>query len=904
MIRMIQSRSAGHAKAYFSDALAKSDYYVNDQELRGFWGGRMAARLGLGSETTKDDFFALCENRHPRTGENLTPRTRANRTVGYDINFHAPKSLSVLHALSQDDHILDLFRESVSEIMTEIEADSKTRIRREGIYDDRATGELVWAHFVHQTARPVEGHLPDPHLHSHCYVMNATWDNVEERIKAGQFRDIKRNMPCYQAKFHKVLADRLTDHGYQIRKTTTSFDMKGVPQQVIDLFSKRTDEIGRVAKEKGMTDPKEKDALGAKTRAKKQKGASMADLRSDWITQIRALPAEKGGDGDQIVRHAPDVEKSTLTAQDCVDYAIDHCFERASVMDGKRILAVAYRRAIGHPEVSAKEIDAAFAADPRIVNVMEGGHAMCTTRDVLSEEKRMVDAARKDQGNAAPLYETAPEISLLGQQGQAVAHILTTRDRVSIIRGKAGTGKTTLMKEAVRLIEEAGKSVVTVAPTARAARGVLKEEGFENATTVAHLLVDPGLQAQLKDQVLWVDEAGLLGTTDMTALLDLTARMNARLVLAGDTRQHASVVRGDALRILNTVAGIPVAEVSKIYRQQREQFRSAVEDLGEGRLDKAFAKLDAMGSIRDMQDSTSSLVDGYMDVLLRGKTGRVISPTHDQGDEITGQIREKLRDNGKLGIKEIAVKRLHNRHFTDAEKSDAHNFTPGDIVQFNQNATGFVRGSQWRVVHAGDSAVQVRHEDGTTRTLPLDKSDRFDVLTQTTIPLSKGDQLRITRNGYDADGKRLNNGDILTVLSVYKSGRIKLQNPQSTNIYTIDKDFGHLAHAHCITSYAAQGRTVNEVFVYQPSATFPATDAKQFYVSVSRAQDAVHIYTDDKEDLLHHAADLRDRQSALELIERSRHAELVHHLRHTTPDLTPPPPPQPPKGRNGHEPEI
>ncbi|MEZ4901799.1 MAG: AAA family ATPase [Spirosomataceae bacterium] len=51
--------------------------------------------------------------------------------------------------------------------------------------------------------------------------------------------------------------------------------------------------------------------------------------------------------------------------------------------------------------------------------------------------------------------------------------------------------------------------------------------------------------------------------------------------MGGDTRQHAAVVRGDALRILNTVGGIKSAEVSKIYRQRNEHYRSAVEDLAQ-----------------------------------------------------------------------------------------------------------------------------------------------------------------------------------------------------------------------------------------------------------------------------------------------------------------------------------
>src|ERR1700743_1359355 len=135
MIRMIQSQSAGHAKAYFSDALLKSDYFVSDQELAGHWQGRLAARLGLSGATTKDGFFALCENHHPMTGDPLTPRTKEERTTGYDINFHCPKSVSLLHVFAKDDDILKAFQESVTETMQSIEADSKTRVRQGGVYD-------------------------------------------------------------------------------------------------------------------------------------------------------------------------------------------------------------------------------------------------------------------------------------------------------------------------------------------------------------------------------------------------------------------------------------------------------------------------------------------------------------------------------------------------------------------------------------------------------------------------------------------------------------------------------------------------------------------------------------------------------------------------------------------------
>lgn len=142
MIRMIQSRSAGHAKAYFADALSKSDYYTSDQELAGYCQGRLAARLGIDGLISKESIFALCKNLPPVTGDPLTPRTKDERTTGYDINFHCPKSVSVLHVFAGDDHILEAFRESVADTMQAIEQDAKTRVRQGGVYGDRQTGEL------------------------------------------------------------------------------------------------------------------------------------------------------------------------------------------------------------------------------------------------------------------------------------------------------------------------------------------------------------------------------------------------------------------------------------------------------------------------------------------------------------------------------------------------------------------------------------------------------------------------------------------------------------------------------------------------------------------------------------------------------------------------------------------
>lgn len=877
---MIQVSSAAHAKSYFAEALSKADYYINDQELKGGIRGKLAARLGIEGEATREIFSGLCDNIHPNTGARLTPRTKTERRVGYDINFHCPKSVSIVHALSKDAHIMEAFQKSVHETMEDIENDSMTRVRKKGMQEDRSTGELIYADFIHQTARPTEGRAPDMHLHAHCMVFNLTYDQIEGEIKAAQFGDIKRDMNYYQSRFQKRLADKLMDLGYNVRLTDKSFEIDGVPQKVIDLFSKRTDEIGRVAKERGITDRKELDALGARTRAKKDTGLSMEELRSDWKRQIAELNLDES-EGGKAIRFAKGRSLHQTTAKECVDKAVKHSFERASVMAERKILERAYRFSIGNREASLKNITKEFQADESILRLKDKNKMVCTTREVLYEEKEMVELARLGKGQMDPLYKKVPELNLSGQQADAVAHILTTSNRVSIVRGAAGSGKTTLMKEAVSRMEAAGKKVTILAPTAQASRGVLRDEGFEQAETVAQFLNNREAQANVEDQVIWVDEAGLMGTKDMRDILRVAEQRNARVIFGGDTRQHASVVRGDALRILNTVAGIKSAEVSKIYRQRTRDYREAVQELANGNVRGGFDRLDQIGAIKtvDPLNPHAQLTDDYIKAVKRKKAVLIISPTHKQGEEVTDAIRTRLRTHRLLGRKELKISKLSNLNLTEAEKSDLRSFREGQIIQFNQNTPNIKRGSLWKIVSDDSGKPILQDSEGKSMAIPTEYASRMDVYHPDEIGISKGDKIHITKNGFDQEKKRLNNGMALEVVRVSKTGDFVVRQPDSGNTYKLNKEFGHVAHSYCVTSHASQGKTVDEVFISQPAGTFAATDAKQFYVSVSRGREQVHLYTDDKEGLLDYASEIGNRESALEMLSKSKvHQHYVEHL--------------------------
>jgi hypothetical protein len=112
-----------------------------------------AERLGLSGRVDQRSFDALADNLKPGSDESLTPRTKENRRVGYDFNFHCPKSVSVVYEQNRDERISAAFKMSVTETMRELETDMKTRVRVHGENSDRNTGNLVWAEFFRPASK-------------------------------------------------------------------------------------------------------------------------------------------------------------------------------------------------------------------------------------------------------------------------------------------------------------------------------------------------------------------------------------------------------------------------------------------------------------------------------------------------------------------------------------------------------------------------------------------------------------------------------------------------------------------------------------------------------------------------------------------------------------------------------
>lgn len=852
MLRIVANTSPEGASKYYDEGLSRSDYYAQKNEIIGRWNGKAAEKLELGTEITKDQFDSLCYNRNPETGEQLTARNNETRRVGYDFTFSVPKSISIAYATTEDKQILEAFQKSVRETMTHVEENMEARVRKNGAFENRTTGNMLWGEFIHTTARPVDGQ-PDCHLHAHCFVFNATYDHKEEQWKAAELGNIKSDAPYFEAHFNSLLADNLQKVGYNLERNNKDFELAGVSRETIEKFSRRTAEIEKLAAEKEITNAKALDQLGAITRENKRDGLTAEQLKQEWNKRLteeeaKKFAAAKGG--------ACTVEKKKqISPEQALDHAIEHSLERKSVVQERQLLTEAMKR--GYTSFTPKELKQAYSQRKDLIFSNENGKKIVTTKNALNEENKLVKACVESKGRYKPLNDNYqyqnPDLN--PEQRKAISHALGSNDGIVIIEGGAGTGKTTLMSEVKAGIEQSGKKVFAFAPSSEASRGVLRGEGYHEADTLAALLINKKLQEETKGHVLWVDEAGMVGNKTMNQLLDLAKTNQNRLIFTGDTKQHASVERGDALRTMQKKGGINAVRVNEVVRQKNQkEYKTAMEFMSKGHIEKGFSKLDGMGAIREISDRehrNKEIAQEYLKGISerKGKGFKdvlVVAPTHKEGEMVTSEIRQTLRSAGKLGKEDKEFKRLKNLNFTEAQKKDAVNYQAGHLVEFHQNIKGFKAGEKFAISgrdEKGNVLVKMG-KDKKEMSLPLSEANKFQVFQKQEIALAAKDKIRITKNGKSEEGTKLNNGQIYSVRGFDKEGNVELSNGT-----TLSKNFGHFTHGYAVTSDASQGKTVDKVIVAQSSQSFGATTQQQFYVSVSRARENVAVYTDSKADL-------------------------------------------------------
>jgi len=847
MFTAVAQKNLGDAESYFDEHLSQNDYYAAGEIRSGQWIGAGAERLGLKGEVTREQFHALCENQNPNNGERLTQRQlkEGQRRVFYDFTCSAPKSVSVLAVTLADERLVMAHEEATRIAFRELEAFAATRVRKKGGQKDRTTGNLAAAAFTHTSSRAL-----DPQLHTHFTVFNATFDDSERSWKALQAGGMYDAIRYGTAVYRNELAKRVQQIGYRIQPSKHGFQIEGVSDEVLKRFSKRAQQRDAVVQEL-------EQKLGRKlsnnaislavhqSRAEKVKGISTTEVRGRQLAQLSSEEQQSLQNlcsSVQPVRpiHVFEPENQAL------NHAVAHVFERKSVVPEHELLSVALSQRLG--EVDLPALKTAVKHSPELVKTERG----FSTRQILATELDLIQTVNAGCDAVAPLHPSYQPANWLGEdQKRAIYHVLRTSDRITGLRGLAGTGKTKALRELVAACKEARIEPLFCAPTA-AATEVLRTEGFEAATLQSLLLTKPALSAR---QLVVLDEAGAVGIDDMKRLFDLAR--DARIVLSGDTGQHASVARGDALRILENHSDFQSGQLTRIRRQRKVEYRRAVELAAQKNTNEAFAQLERMGAVTEFSGDQlhGEAARSYVKALKQNQSVLLVAPTWNEIEAVTEKVRAALKTSGRLAVEDKEFQVFDSLSWTEAQKRDARQYHPGMAIQFHRRKAGFGRGETVAVVAVQDDSLKVQRTDGSESLFPLGAGPAcFDVGEKRKLKVAAGDKLLLQSNR----PKKFVNGELVEVKAI-QGDSVLLADGR-----VIPENYRTFTHGYAVTSHAAQGKTVDEVLVVASSRSLAAVHQQQFYVSISRGRERCQIFTDDSDLLRSHVTRSSSRLAAIE----------------------------------------
>ena len=789
---------------------AEEGYYAkNDPRHRraSFWHGAAARALGLPKHVSPRRFERILSGFVPGTEIRLG-RVRDGEhqhRPGFDLTLSAPKTVSLEALLHGDRRVTGAHDAAVKATLDWLETELLQTRSYDPVTRQRprvAANGLVAAGFRHLTSRD-----QDPQLHTHCIVANMT------RNRSGEWRSVeptemRRNVRLIGAYYRQNLARRLLALGFRIEATMIGglpgFEIAGYGREFVDAFSSRRREILAWLDEHGLPWSAALTQLAALITRKKKTDKDIDELRAEWKARAERLglardrgiakpglgrkspvsrqAAHKAG--RPYVRTAEELrpEPPGLSAREVVWRAVEHLSERASVIRETDIRALALGHAPGRHELG--DIDAAVAAliaDGHLVEAQVPRGRSFVTAEALGLERGIMAHRRQALEASRPMAEEErvsdrlAETALTEGQKQAVRTILLSYDGIVAVQGAAGTGKTTMLREALGLLGE--RKAILLAPSAAAAR-VLAEETGAGARTLQWFLIrhgDLGDGARVardrqdfEGSVLVLDEASMVSTVQMELLMRIAERLRvARLVLVGDRRQLRAASAGEPFRALQE-AGVATAEMEEILRQRDPALKAAVERLKEGRAREALQGLEHVHEAPQQElGAEAARIWLALDPDERERTA-IMAPTHFIRAGIHRVVRDGLAREGVLHGRELEIERYANRHLTAAQRADLRNHEPGDIVLFHSRVAPLrvEKGDACRVMRAEGEFVFLEHPTGrTVRIRPGDNwvRYRFGLYETARIRIRAGDRIRWTMND---DKRGLVNGGEAVVLEI------------------------------------------------------------------------------------------------------------------------------------------
>ncbi|MCS0190592.1 relaxase domain-containing protein [Vibrio parahaemolyticus] len=779
--------------AYYAD-LAKEDYYSGHGEPKGIWYGLGSKILGLQNKTIGDNDYNMLMTGFSPSGEALVQNAgKGNRRAAWDCTLSAPKSVSLVWASSSNkirhsiEKAIDVAVQKTIRFM-----EQRVALTRRGNTPSQyeRTAGLIFACFNHCTNRNEE-----PQLHTHLLALNAAprMDDTWGSIASESLYHWK--MAC-GAVYRAELAYQMRELGFGIEPDGDSFHLKGVSKTACDAFSSRALEIDYELKKAGIQSSSSKQGASFKTRTRKaKKSVVRGKLLESWKAELG-----KYGLSESYIERLTNSEKELPPSPLELDSILSGISNNKAVFTEQelyRVIAVVASHE-GHNAAQAENLTLLTKQSEDLIPLQAKNafSRQFTTLDVLTCERLMVNDAKtlaKRSSHKITMTEVSAAIRLAEnqlrfcfdeEQKEAIQYTLCSGD-LSITQGSAGAGKTTLMLAAKIAYEKRSMKIRGACIAKKAADNLTHETGIQSHTIASLVSSINGDKHPLSDvDILVVDEAGLIPSTDLQQLLHEAKVSNCKVILTGEDKQLDAINRGGALRFLSRPEVLGTQRIETIRRQRQDWAKQVVVNLRDKRSQQALVALNDHNCVHwaeTNEDAIQQLVSDWEQYQMTHpeKQSLVIAREWKDVKKLSKAIREIYISEGKVGTENIKLT------CSVADKQFKYEYSVGDRVKFCRN--------EYR---------RFQVSNGTLGTIKE--------ITQ----LSDSD----TKLSIELDDKR-----IVSFRASEYSDHIGV----------------NLCHAYALTVFSSQGTTIdgNTFTLYSGRM-----GQRETYVALSRHKDESHIY--------------------------------------------------------------
>jgi conjugative relaxase-like TrwC/TraI family protein len=721
---------------------SRDNYYTRDGG--GTWWTTGNSIVRHGARVDKETFRDLCGGFDPRTGKALVRGAGERHRAGWDITFSTSKSFGILWAagtaeqralleIIQNDAVDQALQFIVDEGLVEVRLGAGGRVRE-------AAAEILVAKFPHFTSR--EG---DPACHVHSIIISAArsahgktkYLTVEPR-KAYDWQLVLGSA------FRAALSERLAAIGFAARPAgRDQFEIAGIPEAMIEYFSKRAQQIRAFARPDASAAEKEVAALA--TRRDKASVPTGVELEMRWQKELAAfeidpwkvaLEAGKNPRRQQTTEIDYDLNPPEIAGDTSVALAASTILRTESVLTRKALLHRAFVEA-GMKGQAIKTVygeisDLESTGKLVLLDQHKVGQHWTTAAIAVEEARllRLVQERRRGSWSRPEAIEAALEAApyLSDEQRRAIRHA-TSSEPTCILESGAGTGKTTLIRVVVDAARKSGlRTIIGLAPSWVAADELARSAGIE-AMAIARFRHEIATgQRSVPDAaaLIIVDEAGMVGVRDMAAIFEIATVRTAAgaprsecspILLCGDRRQLASVSGGSALKAVSDLIERKVT-LTGVRRQTVDWQRAASVAMAQGDSEaglRVYAEHGRIDLVTGRESAQARTIEAWQD-LRRTYGDDVLVVTRRNRDAVALDLlaRNILRSEGLIRGEDVTLPSIDR----DGDKTRLP-LAIGDRIRFGEtlnqhkirNGTrGHIEG--YTKASGGSFHLAIRLEDG------------------------------------------------------------------------------------------------------------------------------------------------------------------------------------------------